>query len=231
MHSMRKFITAFMAALLAMTNIASAEYVRNDPINRIDPAGKQSAAIANYHLVQSQLKEGVTVEQLNKVGMAKVGLAAGGTACAFGGCQAAAGFYIRNAFAVNSSAILGANLVADPGNEIAGAGALIKQARGMMSGLQGMHASGKTTEAVLEGYTVVYQSDLPMEAMTLTADKGFAIGPKAFESSESLAKTVLHELRRLDAGMTANGVSPDVAKAATDDAFNFAEEYYKNVLE
>ncbi len=37
---MKKFISVFMAALLAMTNIASAEYVRNDPINSTDPSGK-----------------------------------------------------------------------------------------------------------------------------------------------------------------------------------------------
>jgi hypothetical protein len=58
--------------------------------------------------------------------------------------------------------------------------------------------TGQEIDVVIQGKVVAYSPTQPMPGISLLSDPlgGFQLGPSAFESTEALAKTVLHEMYR-----------------------------------
>jgi Mrp family chromosome partitioning ATPase len=95
--------------------------------------------------------------------------------------------------------------------------------------------NGTSAEVKIGGRTVIYEPELALvnfgaeggaSAMTLTAENGFILGPKAFSSSEELGKTVLQELHRLNNSIVVKTGEATTANAAstTNAAAAFAEK-------
>lgn len=61
-------------------------------------------------------------------------------------------------------------------------------------------------------------------------ENGFLIGRETFSSDEELAKTVLHELYRLNTSASAGGVSGELATQETAAAADFANRAIGEVM-
>ncbi|MEO7327883.1 MAG: SpvB/TcaC N-terminal domain-containing protein [Minicystis sp.] len=75
--------------------------------------------------------------------------------------------------------------------------------------------------------TILVDPGVPSSGMTLFGENGFVLGREAFTSEAELAKTLLHELHRLNTSQSAAGVTGGLAAEETNAAFSFAERAYK----
>jgi hypothetical protein len=107
--------------------------------------------------------------------------------------------------------------------------AIIQEAGGILGAaefgaLRAAHEAGQSMMVRIGGRVVQYEPGLPASGMTMFGDNGFLIGREAFASSAELAKTVLHELYRLEnSSAAAVGVCSELAAKETAAAFGFAE--------
>lgn len=117
--------------------------------------------------------------------------------------------------------------------------AVIQEVRTMMAStefaaIREAHAAGRTIEVRIGQRPVIYQHDLTYsEAMTLSGEGGFVLGPKAFKSEAELTKTLLHETYRLHTSSVlgkAVDVGQSVATSETGATFDFAERAFKAVF-
>jgi RHS repeat-associated protein len=99
-----------------------------------------------------------------------------------------------------------------------------------MARLRAAFAAGEAAEVNVAGRAVLFEPGFPYSGMTLFEEGGFVLGPAAFQSEEELARTLLHELYRLNTSAAAGGVSGGLARAETDAAFDFAKANYQRVV-
>lgn len=81
---------------------------------------------------------------------------------------------------------------------------------------------GESATEIINGRLIQYEPGLPASGMTMFGENGFLIGREAFDSTEELDRTILHELYRLRNSSSSGGVSGSLATQETEDAFNFA---------
>lgn len=88
--------------------------------------------------------------------------------------------------------------------------------------------AGAGIELKIGARTIIVEPAAPMSGMTLFSEKAFVLGKEAFSSPKELAKTILHELYRLE--NSAMGAT-NGAKAASETraAANFAERASKKI--
>jgi hypothetical protein len=97
-----------------------------------------------------------------------------------------------------------------------------------MATLRSAAQAGASAEVQIAGHTIVYEHGLSASGMTLFGEKGFVLGRHAFSSAGELAKTVLHELYRLNTSSAlTSGVGGATAAAETGAAAAFAERAYR----
>ena len=90
--------------------------------------------------------------------------------------------------------------------------------------------TGQSITVNIGSRTIQYEPGLPASGMTMFGENGFLIGREAFTSKEELAKTVLHELYRLNTSASSAGVSAELATQETQAAFDFAGKAYKELI-
>ncbi len=115
--NIKSFITVLMVAIIAMTSIANAGYVANDPINAVDPDGQQALAVANYRLTQAKLNAGVPASTINRESTVKAVMATG--ALAYLAAPAVTTFALSRAPQLNSAGVFAAEVAA--GDALGGA--------------------------------------------------------------------------------------------------------------
>ena len=85
----------------------------------------------------------------------------------------------------------------------------------------------------LEGYSAITISPHQLDPQTLQPlyETGFILGPRAFSTEEELKKTILQELHRINFSEVFNSgsINPSSANSTTRDAFQFAEDAFKNI--
>jgi hypothetical protein len=96
-----------------------------------------------------------------------------------------------------------------------------------LDALRAAYESGKPTEVVIDGRTIVYATEYSGSGMILFGEDGFVLGNHAFSSEEELTKTLLHELHRLNTSASGmEGVSGELAGSETAAAQKFANDVY-----
>lgn len=92
--------------------------------------------------------------------------------------------------------------------------------------LRAAHLAGVASEVQIGGAPVLYSPNAPTVGMSLFNSNGFLLGPEAFSSDEELAKTILHELYRLETSLAADGVSAELVGPETKAAVDFANRFH-----
>lgn len=83
-------------------------------------------------------------------------------------------------------------------------------------------------EVEINGYKVLYEPDIPGSGFSLASfgERGFAIGPEAMASEAELARTVAHELYRVNmTEIPELGIDATRAASETEAAFDFAQRF------
>ena len=86
------------------------------------------------------------------------------------------------------------------------------------------HEMGESVTVNINGRTIQYEPGLNSSGMTLFGEDGFLIGNEAFQSSDEITQTVLHELHRLNTTQSATGINGNLVTNETQAAFNFAQK-------
>jgi hypothetical protein len=86
--------------------------------------------------------------------------------------------------------------------------------------------AGRTIRVVVNGRTIQYQPGLPFSGMTWQEQNGFIISDEAFKSEDELAKTLAHELHRLNTSnaLAQGAINGEAAAKETRAAYLFAEK-------
>ncbi len=88
--------------------------------------------------------------------------------------------------------------------------------------------NGLAAEVEINGYKVLYEPDIPGSGFSLASfgERGFAIGPEAMASEAELARTVAHELYRVNmTEIPELGIDATRAASETEAAFDFAQRF------
>lgn len=88
--------------------------------------------------------------------------------------------------------------------------------------------NGVAAEVEINGYKVLYEPDIPGSGFSLASfgERGFAIGPEAMASEAELARTVAHELYRVNmTEIPELGIDATRAASETEAAFDFAQRF------
>lgn len=96
-----------------------------------------------------------------------------------------------------------------------------------MDDLRKAAQNGVAAEAEINGYKVLYEPDIPGSGFSLASfgERGFVIGPEGMSSNLELAKTVAHEVYRVNMTQIPElGIDADRAASETQAAFDFAEK-------
>lgn len=88
--------------------------------------------------------------------------------------------------------------------------------------LKAAYGAGQSAEVVIGGRTILVDPALEFAGMTLRGENGFVLGKHAFSSTSDLAKTVLHELYRLE--ILSGAGTAAVARVETNAAAAFADD-------
>lgn len=93
--------------------------------------------------------------------------------------------------------------------------------------------NGIAAEVEINGYKVLYEPDIPGSGFSLASfgERGFAIGPQGMSSDLELARTVAHEVYRVNmTEIPELGVDATRAASETQAAFEFAEKFGETFL-
>ena len=214
-------------------------YAFNDPISFRDSTGRAPDFIMDHRntgafAIGQEIANSPTKVD-DAIAFGALGVVAAAPACVFGGCQAAAGFYLRYALQINSGVGLTASAIGDPGNEFAAGAAIVREGRAILNSsamqtLRSAQQAGETAVVNVGGRTIQFEPALNASGMTNFGGNGFLLGNEAFQSSDELSKTVLHELYRLNtsraAGQTSGLVVDETAAAA-----RFADENFRLLID
>ncbi|MCK0177615.1 hypothetical protein [Mycolicibacterium sp. F2034L] len=102
-----------------------------------------------------------------------------------------------------------------------------------MTELRQAAANGVAAEVEINGYKVLYEPDIPGSGFSLASfgERGFAIGPEAMSSESELARTVAHEVYRVNmTEIPELGIDATRATSETQAAFDFAERFGESFL-
>jgi hypothetical protein len=95
---------------------------------------------------------------------------------------------------------------------------------GEFAAIRAAHAAGQNATVNIAECVVQYEAGYTYgEAMTLAEDNGFVMGPRAFASAAETARTIAHELFRLESGTLGYAEAGSYAREATRAALDFAE--------
>jgi hypothetical protein len=114
--------------------------------------------------------------------------------------------------------------------------ALISEARALLSSagfaeIRAAHAAGQNAIVNIGGRTVQYEATYTYsQAMTIGEANAFVLGPRAFASPLETAKTIGHELFRLQSGTLGYAEAGQYSRVATDAAYGFAERAGSYIL-
>jgi len=107
--------------------------------------------------------------------------------------------------------------------------AIIREATSILTSsefaaLRAAHAAGQSLTVNIGGRVVQYEAGWAYaEGMSLAEINGFLLGPRAFASPAELARTVAHELYRLQSGTLGYAEAGAYATRTTQAAFEFAQ--------
>ena len=95
--------------------------------------------------------------------------------------------------------------------------------------------NGTEVEVNLNGVTVQFNPKFNSESFVIPGERGFMMGPKAFNSRESTVKTMLHEMHRIETSMT-RGMGEAAGPGSlntieTQRAFDYAERAYRALVD
>lgn len=93
--------------------------------------------------------------------------------------------------------------------------------------------NGTAAEVEINGYKVLYEPDIPGSGFSLASfgERGFAIGPEGMSSDLELARTVAHEVYRVNmTQIPESGIDATRAASETQAAFDFAEKFGDTIV-
>jgi hypothetical protein len=102
-----------------------------------------------------------------------------------------------------------------------------------MNELREAAQNGIAAEVEINGYKVLYEPDIPGSGFSLASfgERGFAIGPEGMSSDLELARTVGHEVYRVNMTQIPElGIDATRAAQETQAAFDFAEKFGDTIV-
>ena len=102
-----------------------------------------------------------------------------------------------------------------------------------MNELREAAQNGIAAEVEINGYKVLYEPDIPGSGFSLASfgERGFAIGPEGMSSDLELARTVAHEVYRVNMTQIPElGIDATRATSETQAAFDFAQKFGDTIV-
>jgi hypothetical protein len=191
----------------------------NNSVNRVDPSGNQSLisltmAVNIVSIGSTAIHAGFNIAEGDYRGAAKnvvVGLVLIGAASAAPKLIAAGSVWWKS-FSAFSAAERG--VIAE---------AKVIQSTGLFERAKTAIQAGRDIEVTVGQRTIVVSHELRDSGMTLFGENGFIIGRNAITSEAEFAKTLLHELYRLEFQQGVQAGAAGGAATATQQAFQFAD--------
>ncbi|TXB58097.1 RHS repeat-associated core domain-containing protein [Phaeodactylibacter luteus] len=215
-------------------------YVQNNPILRVDPTGALDTLPDGRYIwemtdyeqslvygdpMETDLEKQWRVMQAEETGLSEISLTWSERAYLLGHML---GFALPSSKLMTASKALPGLSKAETG--IANTAKGIMDSKAFKAGIEGMK-NGTNSEITVNGVKVVFQADGPFSGFTLFGENGFVVGREALQSSDEIAKTVLHETYRISTSTakSGGGVSQGMVTKETNDVMKFVERAFNAI--